>query len=537
MGSEDFEDATREFDRVRDKARAAVTNGDVAILEQLGCLSPLEYGRLRKAEAQRLNVPVGILDREIKDRKKHVGPASNGKGKTFQLVDVEPAPGPVDGQRLMEHLTATIQRYVILPAHGADAVALWILRTHAHDLFDVNPRLALVSPEKRCGKTTLLELLERLTPRAVLASNITPSAIFRVIEAAAPTLLIDEMDSFSNTHEELRGILNSGHRRAGAKVVRTVGDEYEPREFSTWCPMVLATIGRLPDTLEDRSISIPMRRRAPGEAVTRLRWTGPQGAALRDILAIIASGIARWVLDHQDALCQSDPILPETLHDRAADNWSPLFAIADVLGGDWPERANAAALVLSGHEASDSESDGVALLRDIQGVFQESLADSLRSHDLCDQLTELEERPWKEWRHGKPLSPAQFAKLLKPFGVRSRNIRQSDSRVVKGYHKADFQDAFTRYIPSLAESPLSSRYSATSCSSSGDEPLFQSATEGECSVSENGGSPALDAGCSGVAAPNLEMGEREDVPDEKAAYLVPAVAGTQDPQKVIDCDA
>jgi putative DNA primase/helicase len=83
------------------------------------------------------------------------------------------------------------------------------------------------------------------------------------------SLLVDEADSFLGEKEELRGILNSGHTRDAAYVVRTVGDEHEPRRFSTWAAKAVAMIGHLPDTLADRSIIIPMRRRAPGEPPRR----------------------------------------------------------------------------------------------------------------------------------------------------------------------------------------------------------------------------------------------------------------------------
>ena len=501
-----YEDATQEFDRVRDHARVAVMNGDEAAVERLVELSPLEYGRLRKEEADRLGVPVSFLDREIKGRQKTPTAAANG----LNLSGFEPAAEPVDGQQLMVSVTMTLKRYVVMSEEALDAVALWLVRAHAHNLFDVNPRLALLSPTKQCGKTTALELLERLTPRALMASNISPAAVFRVIEAQKPTLLIDEMDSFSETHEELRGILNSGHRRTGAKVVRTVGDAHEVKTFSTWCPMVAAQIGRLPDTLEDRSIIIHMQRRKRGESVTPLRWTGSKGEALYRTLHVLGRGLARWVKDHGSALVACEPTLPPELGNRAADNWFSLLAIADKLGGDWPERARKAAKALSCQGITDSDSDGLQLLADIRDLFTDSGTDSLSSYDLCNQLTALEERSWGEWRYGKALSPSQLAKLLRPFGVRSRTIRLPE-RVLKGYQKADFHDAFTRYLTSPEESSFQPVTPVTNRSSSGDEPLFEAVTRGVCNVSEYGVLPAASAGCNAVTAQNRESGEREEI--------------------------
>ena len=169
MGIEDFEDATRGFDRVRDKAGVAVTNGDgdKAAVERLAALPPFEYDRLRKEEAERLGVTMSTLDRAIKGRQQTATAAANG----LNLSDFEPAADPVDGQQLMAQVTMMLKRYVVMSEESLDAVALWLVRSHAHNLFDVNPRLALLSPEKACGKTTVLELLERLTPRSPVGTT------------------------------------------------------------------------------------------------------------------------------------------------------------------------------------------------------------------------------------------------------------------------------------------------------------------------------------------------------------------------------
>jgi len=168
---------------------------------------------------------------------------------------------PVDGTQLLQTMLNILDKYLVLPAHAAVAIPLWIMRAHCDEAFDISPRLAILSPVKRCGKTTLLEIIAKLLPRPLSTSNVTASVIFRVIEKYHPSLLIDEADSFMRENEELRGIVNSGHRRDSAMVLRNVGDDHEPRSFSTWAPMVIAAIGTLADTIEDRSIVVLMRRK------------------------------------------------------------------------------------------------------------------------------------------------------------------------------------------------------------------------------------------------------------------------------------
>src|SRR5215831_11442204 len=142
------------------------------------------------------------------------------------------------------------------------AGGLWIVFTYALDAFDEAPILALCSPLKRCGKTTTEDLTAALAQRPLTAANITVAALYRTVEQFAPTLIVDEADTFLLTNLALRGIINSGHTRATAFVIRTAG--HEPRLFSTWGARMIALIGRLPATLEDRAIVLPMRRRAPG---------------------------------------------------------------------------------------------------------------------------------------------------------------------------------------------------------------------------------------------------------------------------------
>jgi len=216
-----------------------------------------------------------------------------------------------------------LSRVVCTPRASQSVVLAHVIRGDA-----LHRRRALFvnSPEKGCGKSTLLDVLSRLVPNPLGASNITAAALFRVIEAARPTLLLDEADTYARNNEDLRGVLDAGHRRDGA-VIRTVGDDHEPRQFSAWAPVALAAIGRLPGTIEDRSVRIGLRRRRPDEAVEPLRLD--RAGALDDL----AHKAARWAADHAAELAAADPPVPEGIVNRAADNWRPLLAVADIAGG------------------------------------------------------------------------------------------------------------------------------------------------------------------------------------------------------------
>ena len=326
------------------------------------------------------------------------------------LPSPEPWHEPVDGAKLLTGLAETFRRYVVMEDGAAEALALWTVHAHALDAFVFSPRLAITSAEKRCGKTTLLDVLGCLVPRPLPTANATAPAIFRSIELLGPTLLIDEADTFLRSSDELRGVLNSGHRRATASVIRLVGDDHRPCQFHTWAATAIAMIGGLPDTLADRSIEIRLRRRLPGEPVSRFR------ADRASDLAQLGRMAARWARDHRGALRNADPPVTRGLNDRAADNWTPLLAIADLAGGEWPERARRAIASMALAKGDEAGSLGELLLADIRQAFAEigqrhtgdefTALDRIRSSDLARILGEMEGRPWAEWGPRQlPLTP------------------------------------------------------------------------------------------------------------------------------------
>ncbi len=229
------------------------------------------------------------------------------------------------------------------------------------------------------------------------------------------------------------------HRPVTTNVIRVVGDDHEPRQFSTWAAIAVAIIGRLPATLDDRSIEIPMKRRGPGEHVEKFRRK-----RLTEF-ADLASMAARWASDNGEVLRKVDPDIPAELHDRAADNWEFLLATADIVGGDWPMRARAAAVALSGF--AEEETARVQVLADIHAIFADRNATRLPSTTICEVLAGMEDRPWPEWKNSKPITARQLAVLLKPFRIKPR-ARREGGDVFKGYHLDDFKEAFSSYLPS-----------------------------------------------------------------------------------------
>jgi putative DNA primase/helicase len=226
-----------------------------AVVAALARKDHTEYDRVRSEVAETLGIRVGTLDDKVETIRKKVEKDSAGHALPHWIV--ESWPNPVDGADLLDSIRRVFSRYIVLPKGADIALPLWVLHAWTFDAGDISPLMVLVSPTKRCGKTSLLILLYYLTPKSELAANITASSLFRYIEDTRPTLLIDEADSFIKDNEELRGVLNSGHTKVAANIIRNVevNGEHQPRRFSTWAPKAIATIRSLSDTLEDRALS------------------------------------------------------------------------------------------------------------------------------------------------------------------------------------------------------------------------------------------------------------------------------------------
>jgi putative DNA primase/helicase len=425
-------------------------------------LSRVKYELEREGVAGKLAIRVTTLDRLVKverdelDLRRGDDEKAAGSGRPLDFPEIDPWSEPVDGAELFADLSNTIRNYVILTQAQADGVALWVMQTHLFDATEVAAKLLIKSPERRSGKSRLLELLGHLVVRPQPTANIKAATLFRVIEQCRPTLLLDEVDTYLKTDPELHGIINSGFNKAGAKVLRAVpvGDNWAVHEFSTWCPQAIAGIGHMPDTIVDRSFVIEMKRKLPTEKVAKLRRR--DAGSLIDL----ARKAARWAADHLTELKDVDSEMPECLNDRAADAWEFCIAIADLVGGEWPVRARTAARELSGDRVTGNESTRVQLLADIRDLFDETGHETLFSWEIVKGLVAMSNRPWAEWgRDKKPITATAMSRLLSdllPPGVTPGTVWKS-GKSDKGYHRADLEDPFARYLPQKSLSKTSVR--------------------------------------------------------------------------------
>ncbi len=368
------------------------------------------------------------------------------EGDRLVFPETEPWEEEVDGHLLMNDMLSLLKRFLVLPPHADLTIALWILFTFTVEKQETAPILAILSATKRCGKTRTEEILSGLVNKACLSSSISAASLFRTIDKYSPTILIDEFDAGAAGNEDLRCIINSGWRKKTAIVVRTVGDDHEPRAFRCFGPKVIAGIGSLPGTVEDRSIIVQMKRKTAAEKVDRLIY-----AKVAPELQVLNRKIKRWVDDHLDGCAWAFVDPPAKLNDRQADNWSPLLSIAKELGQEWLDRTISASLVLSGNQEEESEDNrDILLLGDIRSIFDAEGTDCLHTATICKRLIALEDRPWADYKNGKPISGYFLPKVFQKFGIKRKSLRQN-GKTNWGYSRDSFEDAFCRYLPPVTD--------------------------------------------------------------------------------------
>lgn len=410
---------------------------DNLLVEAAARLSPLDYDRRKEDLVDILGgVNKRTLDSLVKAARRANAESENTEPDRDGLfTGEEPWPEPVDGKALVTEIQSVIRSHVILSAHEALTVAFWVILSYVFRAFRVCPRLLVSSPEKRCGKTTLLETLQALCFRGLAAANISAASLFRGLEAWSPSLLIDEADTFLQGNDELRGILNSGHTKSTAYVIRTVGDEHEPKLFPTFAPIAIGMIKRPPDTLLDRSLVIRLHRKLGTDPVTALPLEAEQ-----EYLPIRQKCL-RWAEDNFDQLQGDKELTPADINnDRARDNWIPLTAIASQCGFLADAQTACRQLTLK-----DDDSLTVELLADIQQIFREENKEKLPSKVLVKKLISMEERPWEEYQRGKPLTQNRLAQLLKDFDVHTRQAKVG-AKNLKHYFRVDLEPLFERYL-------------------------------------------------------------------------------------------
>jgi hypothetical protein len=362
----------------------------------------------------------------------------------------EPAAEPTRLGDWLPTIKAALRRHLIMSEEAVTAAAFWVVHTYVYREREAVAYVAIQSPEKRCGKTTLLSVLAGMACNPVVASNITVGALFRAIDEAGPTLLIDEADTFMGANSAMRGILNAGNTRQTAFVLRLAsrrGRKEAPAlegrgvsevvKFSCWCPKVIAMIGKAPETLADRCIVVNMTRKLTTEKCAPLSEFDP---------VPIRRALARWAQDNAEKVRQWPRQPTEILGDRASDTFEPLMVLAAMAGEGMEDELREAAVKLCGYE--NVQPEAASLLLDIMSVFLMRQTQKLFSRDLAAILKGKSGWVAYDVTSRKAVTELSIAVTLRKYGIKPTTIRIG-STVSKGYKWGDFRSALDHYVPKI----------------------------------------------------------------------------------------
>jgi hypothetical protein len=444
-------------------------------------------------------------------------PDAGGGALTFDAV--LPWPDPVEGDELLEAMTAAIHRHAFCTAEDAVLGALWVIhsaRRH-HGNIGTLPRLIVTAGREDAGKTHYALALKYMSDTAEHTISPTPANIYRSIQAHGCMFFLDEVDDWYRTDKGMREIINSGFNKSGASVLRCedTGQDgrtkLESRRFSTFTPIALIGIGIdkiLARPVVSRALIVHLRPARAGEEVVDLYDNPPAVAAL----GVIARKVKRWVADNELALTVAEPARPDGVINRLWITWRPLLAIAELAGGDWPGHARDALATARSRGADPGL--GVQLLADVYDVVHAAPAGQagprMATGNIIAELLKLEERPWGFYGKARvPIRDVDVARLLAPYEVKPVQLK-TDGKNRRGYLLHDLETAIDRYAPSLFfDSSVRTRYPRYPATSD-DKPNGASDLEGSGQVAGRA-EPATTA-ATGVAGSGLGVSTRYPVP-------------------------
>jgi len=332
--------------------------------------------------------------------------------------------------RTLDALADFFVRYVVLrDRRTALWIATWALATWCHRAFRIFPYLSIRSAEKRCGKSRLLSLLQRVCFNASpVTAHPTEAQLYRSAARTGGVQLFDEVETLKGDKDRfdaLITVLNVGFERGGVVTrLEKRSDRFVEQPYEVYAPRVLAGITGLKDTLEDRSLPLFMLRKRRNEPVARLnRATEAEAEALRDACALACLTRIADILGAYDLAPTA--LEREAIDDRAVDLWSPLLAIVFVAdmenGGNRSREVLDAARDAGSQREADAEAGTTARLLEALELARLEVSGTPAPAEL---LEAVRGRPGFDWLK----STRRLASLLNPLGIVRQQVRTGDRR-------------------------------------------------------------------------------------------------------------
>ena len=459
---------------------------------------------------------------------------------------------------LLDETLVEAGRYIVASEPTLAVLAVWT--AHAHIVHNPqvklqkSPRLAISAREKGSGKTVTLEVVACLSPRARASSSYTASSVFRSLAADHPTLCLDEANVLlrDETKSDIVSVLNCGDRRASAWIDRSVPTPkggWRVERFNVFGAVALAGIDELPETLQDRSVRLVLKK-VPGDQVPEHLRDGSSSKLIE-----LRRRFAAW--GEKLAELPPDPAMPAILlrqAGRVGDNWRPLFGIAELAGGRWPKLLEVAVLA-----ELDSEQRFPLLERLLHSIHtaftaeqtkhdewqeqlgagydQDGFADNptrLQTGTLLEYLINDKAEEWERIHRGKPITAywlrQQLRGVLVPPKTQDWWLGSGKARKhYSGYLRNQFEAAWAIHpSPAAVRNPEASILSSTApFPASGAEADFSSNTAKKPAPDETASSGDAPDASSPAVAP-AQQSARPDTQFRSGAGLAAENLGKLD---------
>lgn len=443
-------------------------------IRKLATLEGLAFDRERTAIKTVFGASVGTIDAAVKKlRPKPAKPAAEDEPP----IPVDPEwGGDVALADALDAAVATSKRFLQAADYVHHIIALWSMMTHIVQSEDVAltvaPQLSFLSNAPNSGKSVALEITSTLAARGHLRSSYSAATLFRKINQDMVTPCLSEL------HNVLRGgentthmleILNACHRRSEAFVDRCETDPHTGarpvKSYVCWAAIAWTAIGSLHHELQSRAITLLMMAALPDEFAKIDSLHAPKHCTE---LIDVRRQFAKFALTIRAPLTATT--MPAHLFNRDAVNWRPIFALAEMAKGAWPQRALDALDAIGKVERKPPLQ--IHLLTCIRDAY--AGAEQMATADLIEALCADEEDGWQEANHGKRINEYWLREnlrgLIDPVKSQRWHVIAGDenSPKVRGYRLHQFKDAWLRL--SIPGAPYSSGPSGTS-SPEPDNPL------------------------------------------------------------------
>ena len=446
------------------------TPADLRLVEEelkVVVLPRLQRGQVVRQIARKVGVPC----KELLDA---ITPTTQEAPHDMELkvVDLtEPWPGPVDGLEMLKELYTTYGRPVWISDAARMMLAFWNIAEYDFKVWDKFPYLRIKSPDRNCGKSTLINTLERVVYKPFIGVSPTEASLFWLVQKEEPTLLLDNLDDPERI-KEVAGLLDEAYD-ANRVVPRCQSDTGKLFGYRTFGPKVIASIRKLPGTTESRSLVVDIVR-VPADKERQLE-------ELCDIDPTVFLNLKRKILafveDHKAEFRSVRPARPDWLKTRDWDLWKPLFTVADIIGGPAPNWVRAAAVGLFKDRVIE-ESLAIEILSHIRDAANLRDADNqlalvvvarkedkhgkviksgpfIERQKLVDYCNGIEEASWADWKTGdrEGLTIRRFAKeLWDDFKIERDRVTYEDPKTqtvrrIYGYWLEPFESLFESYLP------------------------------------------------------------------------------------------